>query len=135
MKCVVGRGADSSPEGRGTVNRPKIRVLTELEKQSKMAGAVLSGRHFTDVDLSVTIFERATCDRARFVGVDLSGANFSAASLVGTVFLQCDIADASFRGADVHAARFIECRGWAPETMRELRARGAIVWERALSAT
>lgn len=116
------------------MNGTKARVLTALEKQSKMARAMLRGTHFMDVDFSATLFEGATCDRARFICVDLNGADFSGASLVEVVFLQCDMADACFSGADIRGARFIECRGLTPVALSMLRTQGAVVWERVVSA-
>jgi uncharacterized protein YjbI with pentapeptide repeats len=117
-----------------SINRTKAKVLTADEKQGEMVRAVLKGKRFADVDLSATVFEEATCDRAQFVGVDLTGADFSGASLVEAAFLQCDMADVCFRAADVRQARFIECRGLTPMTMSMLRAQGAVVWERVVSA-
>jgi len=82
------------------------------------------------VDLTDAVFTRSDCEGVRFVDVDLRRADFRDARLTSASFILCDLADARFESAAVTSAYFVGCRGMLPETIRTLRARGAMVWGR-----
>jgi hypothetical protein len=95
-------------------------------------GADLTGAVFTDANLTRVVFtyadlSKATLDGAVLFRADLTDANLSGASLRDASFVGATLSGTTLGDADVTGADFRGAKGLDPETLADLKDRGALV--------